>query len=88
MPHTDAVTALPRGTVSPRSTVRRGRRTANGAEAQEASEERRSLATMSRFEASDSPADMLVSQCSGLPGAPTSNGLLRLIVRGDYSAPS
>ena len=51
-------------------------------EAQEASEERRSLATMSRFEASDSPVDILVSQCSGLPGGPTSNRLIFIVSAG------
>ena len=58
-----------------------GRAAAEG-EAQEASEERRSLATMSRFEASDSPVDILVFGCSGLPGGLTSNGLIFIVSAG------
>ena len=37
---------------------------------------------MSRFEASDSPVDILVFGCSGLPGGPKSNGLIFIVSAG------
>ena len=37
---------------------------------------------MSRFEASGSPVDVLVSKFSGLPSGPTSNGLIFIVSAG------